>query len=109
MGAGASVEVGDDFPGGGEHDRVEPSRPVGSPSAERIFSSSGEIADMHATMLRLESDSHPSRTAFTPTTGVTSAYGLWRIHDMKARVSCMGPSKDKRPLRSACRYVVRFR
>jgi hypothetical protein len=51
MGAGATVEFGDEVPGGGEHDGVEPSRPGGSPSVERVFGGSGEVADMHATML----------------------------------------------------------
>ena len=54
MGAGASVEVGDEAPGGGEQDRVEASRPVGSPSPERVFGGSGEVADMHATMVQVE-------------------------------------------------------
>ena len=54
MGAGASVEVGDEVPGGGEHDRVEPSRSVGSPGPERVFGGSGEVADMHPTMLQVE-------------------------------------------------------
>ena len=53
MAAGASVEVGDKVPGWGEHDRVEPSRPVGSPGAERVFGGGGEVADMHATMLQV--------------------------------------------------------
>ena len=54
MGAGASVEVGRWAPGWGEHDRVESSRPVGSPGAERVFGGRGEVADMHATMLEVE-------------------------------------------------------
>jgi len=33
--------------------------------------------------------------------GRTSAYGLGRIHVMKALVSCGGPSRDRAPLRSA--------
>src|SRR5215211_4677756 len=45
--SGATVEFGDQLAGGGEHDRVEPSRPVGNPSVERIFSCGGEVADMN--------------------------------------------------------------
>ena len=52
MRAGTAVEFGDEVPGGGEHDRVEPGRSVGSPSAERILGGRGEVADMHATVIR---------------------------------------------------------
>ena len=34
MRAGTAVEFGDEVPGGGDHDRVEPSRSVGNPSAK---------------------------------------------------------------------------
>src|SRR5215207_7007757 len=54
MRAGTSVQSGDQVSGGGDHDRVEPSRPVGSPGAERVFGGSGEVANMHATMLEVE-------------------------------------------------------
>ena len=54
MCAGASVEVGDEVPGWGEHDCIEPSGPVGSPGAERVFGGGGEVADMHATVIQVE-------------------------------------------------------
>src|SRR5215211_2536231 len=54
MGAGASVEFGDEMSGGGEHDRVESCRPVGGPGVERVFGGSGEVTNMHATMLQVE-------------------------------------------------------
>ena len=52
--AGTAVQFGDQLPGWGEHDCVEPSRPVGSPSAERVFGGSGEVADMHAALIKVE-------------------------------------------------------
>ena len=54
MRPGTAVEFGDEVPGGGEHDRVEPSRSVGSPSSERVFGGGGEVADMHAAVLKVE-------------------------------------------------------
>ena len=54
IGAGASVEVRDEVPGGGEHDRVEPSRPVGNPSREGILGGGGEVADMDAPVVEIE-------------------------------------------------------
>jgi hypothetical protein len=38
MRPGTAVEFGDQVPGGGEHDRVEPSRSIENPSVERILS-----------------------------------------------------------------------
>ena len=51
---GSAVEVGDEFAGGGEHDRVKPGGPVGNPRGERILGCLGEIADMHAAMIKVE-------------------------------------------------------
>ena len=42
MRPGTAVEVGDQVPGGGDHDRVEPSRSVGNPSVERILGCGGQ-------------------------------------------------------------------
>ena len=53
-GAGAAVEFGDEVAGGGEHDRVEPSRSVGNPSGEGILGGGGEVADMDATVIEVE-------------------------------------------------------
>ena len=65
MGSGAAVEFGDQVAGGGEHDRVEPSRSVGSPSAERILGGGGEVADMDAALIKVEVErlGLPSRRA----------------------------------------------
>jgi hypothetical protein len=52
--AGALVEVGDVFAGGGEHDRVEPGCPVGNPSGESILGGLGDIADMHPALMKVE-------------------------------------------------------
>ena len=54
MRAGTAVEFGDQVPGGGEHDRVEPSRSVGNPSAERILGGGGDVADMNTAVIKVE-------------------------------------------------------
>ena len=54
MGAGATVEFGDELAGGGEHDRVEPSGSVGNPSVERILGGGGEVADMNTAVIKIE-------------------------------------------------------
>ena len=54
MRAGTAVQFGDEVPGGGDHDRVEPSRSVGNPSAERILGGGGEVADMDAAVIKVE-------------------------------------------------------
>ena len=54
MRAGTAVEFGDQVPGGGEHDRVEPSRSVGNPSVERILSRGGHVADMNTAVIKVE-------------------------------------------------------
>ena len=52
--SGAAVQVGDQIAGGGKHDRVQPGRPVGSPSGEGILGGGGEVADVDATMIQVE-------------------------------------------------------
>jgi hypothetical protein len=54
MGAGSSVQFSDKLAGGGDHDRVESSRAVGSPSGEGILRGGGEVADMNTTMIKVE-------------------------------------------------------
>jgi hypothetical protein len=54
MRAGTAVEFGDEVPGGGDHDRVEPGRLVGSPSREGILRCGGEVTDMNAGMIKVE-------------------------------------------------------
>ncbi len=51
---GLSVEFGDKLSGGGEHDRVEPRRPIGNPSGEGILGGGGEVADMNAAVIEVE-------------------------------------------------------
>jgi hypothetical protein len=50
----ATVEFGDKLAGGGDHDRVEPSRSVGRPSVERILGGFGEVADMYMAVIKVE-------------------------------------------------------
>jgi hypothetical protein len=54
MRAGPAVEFGDEVPGWGDHDCVEPSRSVGSPSREGILRGGGEVADMNAAVIKVE-------------------------------------------------------
>ena len=54
MRPGTAVEFGDQVPGGGEHDRVEPSRSVGDPSVERILGGGGWVADMDPAVIKVE-------------------------------------------------------
>ena len=54
MRAGTAVEFGDEVPGGGDHDRVEPSRSIGNPSREGILRGGGEVADMNAAVIKVE-------------------------------------------------------
>ena len=63
MRPGTAVEFGDQVPGGGEHDRVEPSRSIGNPSAERILSRDCPITDMNTAMIKIELK--PRRVALT--------------------------------------------
>jgi hypothetical protein len=53
MRPGTAVEFGDQVPGRGEHDRVEPSCSVGNPSVKRILSCGGEVADMNAPVIKV--------------------------------------------------------
>ena len=61
MRAGTAVQFGDEVPGGGDHDRVEPSRSIGNPSVERILSRGGHIADMDPAVIKVELE--PRRVA----------------------------------------------
>ena len=54
MRPGTAVELGDQVPGGGDHDRVEPSRSIGNPSVERILSRGGQVADMNTAVIKVE-------------------------------------------------------
>ena len=54
MRAGTAVEFGDEVPGGGDHDRVEPSRSIGHPSVERILSRGSHVADMDTAVIKVE-------------------------------------------------------
>jgi hypothetical protein len=51
---GTAVEFGDQVPGGGDHDRVEPSRSVGNPSREGSLRGGREVADMNAAVIKIE-------------------------------------------------------
>ena len=54
MRPGTAVEFGDQVPGGGDHDRVEPGRSVGNPSVERILGGGGDVADMNTAVIKVE-------------------------------------------------------
>ena len=54
MRPGTAVDFGDQVAGGGDHDRVEPSRSVGNPSVERILNCGGDVADMDPAVSEVE-------------------------------------------------------
>jgi hypothetical protein len=54
MRPGTAVQLGDQVAGGGDHDRVEPSRSVGNPSVERILGGGGDVADMNPAVSKVE-------------------------------------------------------
>ena len=56
MGAGAPVELGDKLTGGGDHDRVEPSRSIGNPSVKGILGGLGEVADLDTSVIEVEGE-----------------------------------------------------
>ena len=53
---GSAVELGDELPGGGEHDRVQSSRSILNPSGEGILGDRGEITNMNTTMIEIEAE-----------------------------------------------------
>jgi hypothetical protein len=52
--AGTGVQFGDEVPGGGDHDRVEPGRSVEDPSGEGILGGLGNVADVDAIVIEIE-------------------------------------------------------
>jgi hypothetical protein len=54
MRPGTAVEFGGQLAAGGEHDRVDPRRPIGNPSGERILGGSGNVADVDAIVIEIE-------------------------------------------------------
>ena len=54
VGAGAVVEVGDQLAGGGEHDRIQPGRPVSRPGGEGVLGGGGQVADVHPAVVEVE-------------------------------------------------------
>src|SRR5215217_7616774 len=54
MRTGTSVQLCDEIPGRGDHDRVEPCRSIGNPSFERILCRGGHVADMDPAVIKVE-------------------------------------------------------
>ena len=54
--AGSLVELGDEFAGGGEHDRVQPCGAVVLPGGEHLFGDGGEVADVDPLVVEIEPD-----------------------------------------------------
>jgi hypothetical protein len=54
MRPGTAVEFSDKLAAWGEHDRVEPRRPIGNPSGERIRSHGCHVADMNTIVIKIE-------------------------------------------------------
>ncbi len=51
---GTAVEFGDQLPGGGDHDRVVPCRPIGNPSVERVLGRGGYVTDKNTAVIKVE-------------------------------------------------------
>jgi hypothetical protein len=62
MRTGTSVQLCDEVPGGGDHDRVEPSCSIANPRVERILCRGGHVADMDPAVIKVELQ--PRRVAF---------------------------------------------
>jgi hypothetical protein len=56
VGAGALVELADQFAGGGEHDRVQAAASVGLPCREDLLGECGEVPDMDALLVEVEAE-----------------------------------------------------
>jgi hypothetical protein len=54
MRTGTSVQLCDEVPAGGDHDRVEPSRSIANPRVERILCRGGHVADMDPAVINVE-------------------------------------------------------
>jgi hypothetical protein len=54
MSTGLSVEFGDKFSGGGDHDRVKSGGSVGHPGREGIVGGGGDVADVNAAVIKVE-------------------------------------------------------
>jgi hypothetical protein len=51
---GPTVEFGDKLSSWGQHDRIEPGRPIGNPSDESVFGGLGNVSDMDAAVIEVE-------------------------------------------------------
>ena len=56
MGAGALVELADQFAGGGEHDRIQAAAAVGLPGREDVLGEGGEVPDMDSSLVEVEAE-----------------------------------------------------
>jgi hypothetical protein len=54
MRPGTAVELGNHVPGGGDHDCVEPRRPIRNPSLEPLLGGGGYVADMDTAVIKIE-------------------------------------------------------
>ena len=55
-GSGAAVQVGDELPGGSQHDRVQARCPVGSPGLEDLLAHGGHVPDVDPAPVQVEPD-----------------------------------------------------
>jgi hypothetical protein len=56
VGAGALVELADQFTGRGEHDRIQAIAAVGQPGSEDVLGQSGEVPDMDSSLVEVEAE-----------------------------------------------------
>ena len=58
---GSAVELGDEFAGRSEHDRVESDGSIRNPSAERILGDLGYVTDMNTALIEIEAECRRDR------------------------------------------------
>lgn len=54
--AGAGVEFSDQLAGGGEHDRIQTTLPVGAPGGEHVGGHGGQVADVDTLLVEVEAE-----------------------------------------------------
>ena len=102
-GSGTAVEFGDEVPGGGEHDRVQPAA-RSETQAERILRRGGYVADMDTAVIKVELQPRrsPSRRA---SDAAASAGSVKRCSSVRRRapwVCLMSRRTPPAPIAASC-------
>jgi hypothetical protein len=57
MNAGSPVQFRNQVAGGGKHDRIQSTTPVGSPGVEEVFGECGKVSDVDSLPVEVEAQS----------------------------------------------------